>query len=487
MSPGEFLPLTFGIPLIGAFLILFLRRWPNVRETVTLVSGAFLFFLVVSLYPAVARSEKIIFDFFEVLPGIHIVFQLEPLGWLFALAASGLWILTSVYSIGYMRKNQESHQTRFYTCFAFAIASTIGIAFAGNLITLFIFYEMLTLTTYPLVTHKGTEEAKRAGRIYLGILLTTSIVFFLFAILWTYHLTGSLDFKQGGILAGHASPITLGLLLGLFAFGIGKAALMPFHRWLPAAMVAPTPVSALLHAVAVVKAGVFTLMKIIIYIFGIDLLQQTGISIWLMYVAGATILIASGIALTKDNLKARLAYSTVSQLAYIVLGAALANAWGVIGGSMHILMHAFGKITLFFCAGAIYITTGKTKVSEMDGLGKKMPFTFIAFFIASLSVIGLPPSGGSWSKWLLVAGTVETGHLLLAGVLILSTLLNVAYLMPISIRAFFKGNTHSQEESRIAEAPLLCLVPLCLTAGGSFFLFFYADYLYRFLRLLVYP
>ena len=293
----------------------------------------------------------------EIVPQLRLAFALEPLGLLFALVASGLWVVTSIYSIGYMRAHHEAHQTRFYTCFALTLGAAMGIALAGNLVTLFVFYEAMTLVTYPLVTHYGTETAVRAGRVYLGYLLGTSIGLLLLAVTWTWILAGTLDFQKGGFLAGKADRTTLLVLLALYAFGIGKAALMPFHRWLPAAMVAPTPVSALLHAVAVVKAGVFSVMKIVLYVFGTDLLHETGLSVWLMYVAGATILIASLIALIQDDLKARLAYSTVSQLSYIVLGAALANPAGILGGSMHILMHAFGKITLFFCAGAIAVTT----------------------------------------------------------------------------------------------------------------------------------
>lgn len=358
----------------------------------------------------------------------------------FACVAALLWPLNSLYSIGYMRGNQEQHQTRFYICFAIAIASTIGIAFAGNLLTLFIFYEALTLSTYPLVTHKGTEEAKQAGRLYLGILVGTSIGFLLLAIVWTWVVAGTLEFAPGGILAGKIDGPLVNVLLALYMFGIGKAALMPFHRWLPAAMVAPTPVSALLHAVAVVKAGVFSVLKVIVYVFGIDFLKDTGASSWLMWVAALTVLLASFVALTKDNLKARLAYSTVSQLGYVVLGAALATSMGVIGGSMQIVMHAFGKITLFFCAGAIYTAAHKTEVSQLDGLGRAMPFTFGAFLIGALSIIGLPPLGGSWSKWYLLVGAADAEQWALMAVLLLSSLLNVAYLLPVPARGFRGGS-----------------------------------------------
>jgi len=224
----------------------------------------------------------------------------------------------------------------------------------------------------------------------------------------------------------------------MFAFGTGKAALMPFHRWLPSAMVAPTPVSALLHAVAVVKAGVFTVLKISVYIFGMDFIADTGAGTIVMWVAAFTLTAASVIALTKDNLKARLAYSTVGQLSYVIVGAMLANAAGIAGAAMQIAMHAMGKITLFFCAGAIYVAAHKTEISQLDGLGRRMPYTFAAFFIGSISIIGLPPLGGAWSKWFLLMGSADAEQWILMGLLLLSSLLNIAYLMPIVGRGFFR-------------------------------------------------
>ena len=346
---------------------------------------------------------------------------------------------------------------------------------------MFLFYEVLTFSTYPLVTHHGDEKARRGGRTYLGILLFTSVTFLLLAVAWTWTIAGTLDFQPGGILTGKTNRGVLAVLLALYVFGTGKAALMPFHRWLPAAMVAPTPVSALLHAVAVVKVGVFTVMKICVYTFGTTLLKETGISTWLMYVAAATILIASLVALSKDNLKARLAYSTISQLSYIVLGAMLANRWGVIGGSMHIAMHAFGKITLFFCAGAIYVVANKTEISNMRGIGRQMPVTLFAFLLGSISVIGLPPFGGSWSKWYLALGAAEAHQLPLIAVLMISSLLNIAYLMPIVVRGYFFAPAERPEQPVTKEAPLMCVLPLCFTALAGLALFFFADTMYQWL------
>jgi multicomponent Na+:H+ antiporter subunit D len=411
---------------------------------------------------------------------VAVAFEVEPLGMTFALVSSGLWILTSLYSIGYMRGAGEKNQTRFYACFAVALFAATVIAFAQNMFTLFIFYEILSLSTYPLVAHKGTREAKHGARVYLGLLLGTSIGFQLMAILVTWWLAGSVDFTDGGIMEGHIGHGVGAVLLVLYMFGIGKAALMPFHRWLPSAMVAPTPVSALLHAVAVVKAGVFTVLKVSVYLFGLDYLRELATSDFIMYVAAFTLLSASLVAMTRDNLKARLAYSTVSQLSYIVLAAMLVSSWAAVGGAMHIMMHAFGKITLFFCAGAIYVASKKTEISDMDGIGRRMPVTLSAFFLGALCVIGIPPMGGTWSKWYMTMGAFESGQGLMVAVLMISSLLNIAYLLPLVIRGFFLPAKDGWSGG-VKEAPMFCVVPLSITAIGCIVLFFYADLLARFL------
>lgn len=484
MATQSILILTLLVPLFGAVIIALCDRRPNLREAATLTTSVLLFLLVLQLYDSHGEVTLA-----RPLPGITLSLSIEPLGLLFATIASGLWIVTSIYSIGYMRANDEQNQTRFYVFFALSISAALGVALAANLFTLFVFYEILTLSTYPLVTHKGTEEAKQGGRVYLGLLLSTSIAFFLVAIVWTWLAVGHLEFEAGGILRNKIDPSLVPVLLALYLFGIGKAALMPFHRWLPAAMVAPTPVSALLHAVAVVKAGVFAVLKITVYVFGIDFLSDTGANRWLMWVAAITVILASLVAMTKDNLKARLAYSTVSQLAYIVLGAMLVNSVAIVGGGMHIATHALGKITLFFCAGAIYVTTHKTNISEMDGLGKSMPITYSAMLVGSLSVIGLPPTGGMWSKWYLALGTLNADQWFMLVVLLVSTLLNVAYLLTIPIRGFFAtaAPTDQGEAAAVREAPFASVLALSLTALGCIALFFYAQPLHNMMTNLFRP
>lgn len=481
MSVGAVAALTSGLPLFGALLVLALRKWPNAREGATLAAGGLTFYHVWSMLHDVREHPgDTRFSLLEVVPGVEFAFHVEPLGLLFALVASSLWVVTTLYAAGYMRGHHEENQTRFFFFFAISIAAALGVAFSANLFTLFSFYEALTLCTFPLVTHHQTEEARRAGRVYLGILLSTSVGFQLFAIVWTWQLAGTVEFVPGGILAGTAAPNVLGAVLIFYVFGIGKAAVMPFHRWLPAAMVAPTPVSALLHAVAVVKAGVFTVLKVALYVFGLDLLATLSATTYLAWVAAATIVLGSLVAFKKDNLKARLAYSTVSQLSYVVLGALLANEWGIVGGGMHIAMHAFGKITLFFVAGAVMVAAHEKEISRMHGLGRTMPVTFAAFFVGALSIVGLPPAGGSWSKWFLGMGTLEAGQVGLLAVLMLSSLLSLYYLLEIPIKAFFfRPPADAHRASGIQEAPWPSLVALVASAAATVGLFLWPDLAYE--------
>ncbi len=473
-SPATMMLSTLLVPVLAGAGILLCRQHPNLREAVSLTAGAILLFLVGSLYLNGGATSGTEVAGLEIVPGLSISFALQPLGMLFALVASVLWPVTTLYAIGYMRAHHEENQTRFYLFFALAIAGVMGIAFAENLFTLFIFYEIVTLSTYPLVSHAGTPKALAGSWHYLRVLLGTSIVFFIPAMIGTWLYAGTLSFTDGGVFGDEVSPIALSALLALFVFGIGKAAVMPFHRWLPAAMVAPTPVSALLHAVAVVKAGVFSLLKVCLFIFGADTVGSLPVTEYLLYLVAFGILAASLIAMRKDNLKARLAYSTVSQLGYISLGALLATSASVSGSALHIAMHAFGKITLFFCAGAIMVASHKTEVSQMRGLGWKMPITMTAFFIGSLSIIGLPPTGGMWSKWYLLVGTLERDQLVLMVVLLLSSLLNIVYLLPIAVRAFLPVK-QSESVLAIKEAPLPSLLAIAFTGLACIALFFWPE------------
>jgi len=465
--------LAVSVSLFATLLIIVSSKKPNLREGWTFLAAFIKLGIVASMIPVVLRGQEIVYNLIDIVPGVGLAFRVDALGLLFALVSSSLWIVTSAYSIGYMRGLDEHSQTRYFCFFAVALSATVGVAFAANLLTLYLFYEMLSLATYPLVTHHQDLEAHSSGRKYLLYIMGTSIGFALPAMLISYDLAGTLEFAKQGFLAGTGSKALMGLLLFLFIFGFAKVAIMPFHSWLPAAMVAPTPVSALLHAVAVVKVGAFSVLRVITGVFGTELLSSLHLGTVVCYVASFTVIVASLIALSQDGLKRRLAFSTISQLSYIVLGIALLSSAGMIGSMVHIAMHAFGKITLFYCAGAIFVATGKKKISEMVGIGKRMPVTMIAFFIGSLSVIGLPPCGGFISKWNLLLGTLEAHQVVMLIVLLVSTLLNAAYLLPIVYRAFFCKEEESLFDNKMEEAPIWCVAPLALTAVGSIVLFFY--------------
>jgi multicomponent Na+:H+ antiporter subunit D len=329
------------------------------------------------------------------------------------------------------------------------------------------------------VTHHQDLEARSSGRKYLLYIVGGSIGLVLPAMIICYQLTGTLDFASQGFLAGSGSGSLMAVLLIMLLFGFAKGAIMPVHSWLPAAMVAPTPVSALLHAVAVVKVGVFSIVRVLTGVFGTELLSSLHLGTVICYIAAFTIIVGSLIALTQDELKRRLAFSTISQLSYIVLGVALLSPKGMVGGMSHIAMHAFGKITLFFCAGAIFVATGRKNISEMVGIGKRMPLTMTAFFVGALSVIGLPPCGGFISKWSMVLGTLEADQWVMLVVLLVSSLLNAAYFLPIVYRAFFCTPEESMFENKVEEAPIWCVAPLMLTAIASIFLFFYPQPFFR--------
>ena len=466
--------------LVSAVAALFIARTgerrANLREFWSVAAGVLQFTFVASMIPDVlaGRTPQLVVS--RILPGIELAFRVDTFGLLFGLGASLLWIATSFYSIGYMRSLEEHAQTRYYSCFALALSATMGVAFSANLFTLFLFYEALTLTTYPLVAHKETPEAKAGARKYIIYLLGAAKAFLMAAIILTYNVAGTLEFRKGGILPVSelaAEPTLLYVLFALFLFGFAKNAVMPLHSWLPAAMVAPTPVSALLHAVAVVKTGVFATLRVFLFVFGPEAMRLLGADKLALGAASVTILVGSLLALGQDNLKARLAFSTISQLSYIILGAALLTPSGILGGIAHITNHAVSKITLFLCAGSIYVSTHKTEISQMSGLARQMPWTMAAFAVASLSLIGIPPTSGFVSKWYLALGSIERGNAWMLGVLLVSSLLNAAYLGPIVYRAYFE-EAPDAGHNEVFEVPWM-VIPLVLTALASLLLGVYPD------------
>jgi len=476
------------ITFIAPFLIYLFHKNENRREAVSFVAALATFLSVLCMAPEVLAGKIIQYTVFTIMPGITVSFAADGLAMVFGLVSSFLWFLTTSYNIGYMRGLHEHAQTRYYVCFSVAILGAQGVSFASNIFTLYLFYEVITMFTYPLVAHHQDEEGYSGGRKYLVYLVGTAKLFFMPAMVLTYILCGTLDFHLGDIMSGmfpaDANPVLVTITYALYIAGMAKAAIMPLHNWLPSAMVAPTPVSALLHAVAVVKAGVFCVCRIILSGFGIETMDRLGLGLPTAYLAAFTIVAASIIALTKDDLKARLAYSTVSQLSYVVIGVAMLTPLAVQGGVLHIANHAFSKITLFFTAGAIYVATHQKKISQMKGLGWRMPWTFGAFGLASLSMIGIPPVCGFVSKWYLVNGAVNIGQTILLLALLLSTILNAGYFVPVLFNAFFRSPDSGVNVEQYSEAPATMVAPLFFTAVVSVLLGMYPETFMQFIRVL---
>lgn len=470
------LPLiAIAAPVVGAVAVALTgegsRGRARARTAWIAISALVTFLTVLALLPAVNRGETPEVRLGSVVPGLEIMFRVDAAGMIFALSATALWILASSYTLGYIYGAHEKRRTRFLTAFAVCVGATVGLAFSANLFTFFIFYELLTLATYPLVVHKQTPAAFAAGRRYLFTLLGGGTAL-LAAVALVHSRTPGTEFAAGGILPGDTSSLFVLIVIVLALLGFGtKAAVMPFHGWLPRAMVAPTPVSALLHAVAVVKAGVFGFVRMFGYVIGPDRVREVGAETALAVLAATTIVVASVIAFRQDELKKRLAYSTIAHLSYIVLGLSLASVAAWNGALLHLANHAVLKITLFFAAGAIYVTTGVDRVSQMDGIGRKMPFTMGAFAIASLGLAGIPPMGGFISKWFLGSGTIEAEQPILAVIVIGSGLLTAGYLLPIVHRAFLRSSDRFETRfTHRGDAAPAMLIPLCTTALIGIFL-----------------
>lgn len=481
--------LAVMIPLFGSLIVMTMKNNPNLREFVSFCSAILLFCIVLSFIPAITAGETLVYTIFQLFPkdepgALSITLRADGFSMIFAMVASSLWIIASVYSMGYMRGLKEHAQTRFNACFALSIFGAIGVALSDNLLTLYLFYEIVSVCTYPLVAHHQDEEGYAGARKYIVYLTTTAKLFLLPAMILIYVLAGTLDFPHNiatGIIPSDAKSWVVVMLYVFCIFGFAKNGIMPFHHWLPGAMVAPTPVSALLHAVAVVKVGVFCTTRTMLYVFGTDTMSMLNLGIPTAYFVGFTIITASVIAMTKDNLKARLAYSTVSQLSYIILGVALLEPHGIEGGLIHIVNHGFSKITLFFCAGAIYVAAHKKNISEMSGLGRTMPFTFGAFAVASLSMIGVPPVAGFVSKWYLLVGSMEAHQIGILLLLIGSTVLNVCYFAPVTYKAFF-GKAPEGTVAGIREAPLSMLVPILIAVTISVIIGIYPNFMMQFVE-----
>ncbi len=468
MNWDAWLPLLIVLSSLIAGLVIFTLAENRVKTRVWLNLGAALLklalvaFMLWGVFNGHHYETRL-----PLLPGLDLVLRADALSMLFVALSAGLWMLTTIYAIGYLE--DSPHRSRFFGFFSLCVTATVGVALAGNLITFLLFYELLTLATYPLIVHRGTEAARKAGRTYLIYTLAGGALLLLGTI-WLYTITGTLEFTARGFLSAldssqHPALIVIFVLL-ITGLGV-KAALIPLHGWLPAAMVAPAPVTALLHAVAVVKAGAFGIIRVVYDVFGIEFSASLGVTLPLAIVAAATIIYASMRALFQDNLKRRLAFSTVSQVSYIVLGIAIVGPIATIGGMVHLVHQGVMKITLFFCAGNLAETLGIHKVSEMNGVGQRMPWTMAAFTIGAFGMIGAPPLAGFISKWYLGLGALEAGQDWVIFVLAGSGLLNAAYFLPVLYVAWFKEPSGDWPGERCFgryETALALLLPPVFTA-----------------------
>lgn len=467
--------LSVLVPLLGAFIIFVTGEHikQNEREAITIAAAGLNIIIVYSMIPAVLAGKAIRIELFQLVKGVTFAFNVDAAGMVFACVAATLWILTSFYSIGYMRGHGEENQTGYYACFAMCITAAMGICYAANLVTFFLFFEMLTVATYPLVVHHRDEEAVQSGHKYLAYTLISGQIFFA-SIVVIYIKCGTLDFVPGGFIKSGDLSMPWALIVFFMMVGAGmvKSGVMPLHSWLPAAMVAPTPVSALLHAVAVVKAGAFCTLRVVLYVFGPEMAKACHGADILAWMAVITILVSSLIAMRKDNLKARLAFSTIGQLSYIVLGICILTPFAAAGALYHIVAHAFMKITLFMAAGAIFVTTHKKNISEMIGIGRRMPITMTAFAASSFAVAGFPFFAGFVSKANIIMGAVDGNKPLFAATLVVSGLLAVVYLMPVIIVAFKRDPAEvlvddeyivNRDFAKYGEATKPMLIPLVIT------------------------
>lgn len=457
------LPLALATPLLTACAIFLSGEHRQALRNAISLSGALISVLWVSLLLWGVYHEQTFQLQYRLLPDVELLFQVDAFAMLFATLSAVLWLVTTVYAIGYF--GNTDHGARFFGFFGLCVMATQGIAFAGNLVTFFVFYELLTLATYPLVVHRGNQAALSGGATYLKYTLSGGAVLLL-GIFWLSTLTGVQPFIAGGSVAdlpASAQPALVAIFfLLVIGFGV-KAALVPLHSWLPQAMVAPAPVSALLHAVAVVKAGAFGIVRVVYDVYGASFAHGLGVTQWLALAATVTIVYGSLCALRQDDIKKRLAYSTVSQVSYITLGTAIIGPLATLGGVVHLVHQGLMKITLFFCAGNLAETLGVSRVSQMNGCGRRMPWTMLAFTIGALGMIGLPPIAGFVSKWYLGLGGAAAGQDWVVVVLIASTLLNAAYFLPLLYRAWFLPA--AVDAMPAADAKRSLLLPPLLTAG----------------------
>lgn len=467
------LPVVFPI-LAGICLLPVKFQGRKQREkwvlTITVLNAIFALY---AMYGHEAQGITLFYLGSRLAVKLHI----DGLSRVFGTMVSILWIPTVIYAFEYM--THEGHEDRFFAFFTMTFGVVLGIAYSANFMTMYLFYEFLTLVTLPLVMHAMDNKARHAGKMYiLYMMFGASLAFIGFVFIFCYGWT--LDFVPGGVLdpvkiAGQETTLQFVYLVAFFGFGV-KAAVFPLYRWLPKASVAPTPVTALLHAVAVVKSGVFAIIRLTYYSFGANFLAGTWAQDVILIITAITIVFGSMVALRTPHIKRRFAYSTVSNLSYILFGVALMTPAGLVAALLHMIYHAVLKITLFFTAGTILYKTHREYLYEIEGFGKYMPVTFLALAVAGIGLVGIPPFAGFHSKWALATAAVTTGNpMSYFGVLalILSALLTALYVFYILVRAYFPRNReyppgyydHVEDPNWYMKGPLLALAALSIVLG----------------------
>lgn len=480
MSAELALIALLAAPVAQALLTLAFARPPGLRD-VTFIGFAFVIAgLAIFLVDAVGNGASARVVLARPLPNVDLAFALEPLGVLMAALIAILGAPHAVHAAGVVRATHEKAPARLMAFLALAMASALAVAFSANLFSFFVAYQALILTSFPLIAHRGDDESRASGRIYLATLLAGAIGLLMPAMVWTYAIAGALDFQPGGVLAGRVDPWTANALLVLFVFGIAMAAMPPMHRWLPAASRAPNPALVSTHALTVLPAGGVGLLKVAALVFGPALIDARIAAQALMVLAGVAMCVTALIALSKQDIRERLSYSCLTQLLAVAMGALLATSMGLFAAALQVVALSCAAATLTMAVGTVTAATGRTAIGDYAGLGRVMPWTFAGFALASASMIGLPPFSGAWAKlWLITAASFAQlpWAAALAGI---AAVLTFAHLGPLAANAL-AGKAPTDAFKRPDGASILLAAPVILSAAATLWLLVLADPLATFL------
>lgn len=471
---------AIGAPVLQALLVLALARPPGLRDVIHIGFSLFVAACAFSLLGAAAQGETARVVLARPLPNVDLAFSVEPLGALAAAVIAGLGALHALHAVGVVRAKQERAPALLLALIALASSATMAAAFSANLFSFFVAYQALTLAAFPLVAHRGDDESRKAARTFLATLLVSSIGLFMPAMIWTYALAGALDFQPGGVLAGRVSALTANALLAMFVLGLAPTAIPPMHRWLPASYVAPSPALVAIQALAVLPMGGVGVLKIAAFVFGPALHDAAAAARLLIVLAGTGMCAAALIALAKQDIRERLAYSCMAQSLAVTMGALLALPAGLFAAALQVTALACSAATLTMAAGSTEAVTGRRAVVDYAGLGRVMPWTFAGFAVASASMIGLPPFAGAWAKLWLITAAASAGLWWAAALAGVAAILTFAHLAPLAANAL-AARAPTDAFKRPDGASILLVAPVVLSAAATLWLLVLADPLASFL------